>query len=227
MDVALGGQGAPIVPIGEKLLWKDIKYFLNLGGISNISIHENDKIIAFDVCAANRILNLLANEKGKAFDENGEIAKSGNLNQDLLDELNDVAYYKKRPPKSLSNEFGTNDIFALIQKYNCSIEDKMNSYVKHICEQIFNVLDEEETPQQLLVTGGGARNIFLIEILNQFLKTKNIEVLLPEEKLIDNKEALVMALIGALRWREEINVLHSVTGAEKNSVGGALWMGQN
>ncbi len=227
MDVALGGQGAPIVPIGEKLLWTEIKYFLNLGGICNISIHKEDEIIAFDICAANRILNLLANEKGKAYDENGDLAKSGKLNQNLLDELNDVEYYQKPFPKSLSNEFGTNEIFSIVQKYNCSVEDKMNTYVVHICQQIFNVLPEENIAQQLLITGGGAKNNFLIDTLNNFLNKKNIEIQLPDEKLIDNKEALIMALIGALRWREEINVLQSVTGAEKNSVGGALWMGQN
>ncbi|MBP6456349.1 MAG: anhydro-N-acetylmuramic acid kinase [Chitinophagaceae bacterium] len=227
MDVALGGQGAPIVPIGENLLWSEIKYFLNLGGIANISIHEKDQIGAFDICAANRILNLLANEKGKAFDENGDLARIGKLNQNLLDELNDVDYYQKTFPKSLSNEFGTNEIFSIVQKYNCSVEDKMKTYVFHICEQISKVLPNENDTQQILITGGGAKNNYFIETLKTFLDKKNIEIQLPEEKIIDNKEALVMALIGALRWREEINVLQSVTGAQKNSVGGALWMGQN
>lgn len=227
MDIALGGQGAPIVPIGEKLFWKEYAYFLNIGGIANISIHQA-KTIAFDVCPANRVLNLLANELGKSFDAQGEEASKGTLNLALLNELNDLDYYTLTPPKSLSNEFGIDTVFALIQASNLSIQDKLCTMCHHIAKQIAAHIpaSSHATNSKMLITGGGALNTFLIDCIRQEVKTKQIEVDIPPIELIQNKEALVMALIGVLRWREEENVLSSVTGASRSSVGGALWMGQ-
>lgn len=225
MDIALGGQGAPIVPIGEKLFWNDFQYFLNIGGISNITIAENEKHIAFDVCPANRILNLLANELGMAYDKNGDEAQKGTINEDLLFELNDLDYYQKPYPKSLSNEFGLDIFYAIIQKYTISNQDKLRTVCEHIAYQISNSIVASE-PQKMMVTGGGALNIFLVKLISEKLTSKNVEVVIPDTTLIQYKEALIMALIGTLRWREENNVLSSVTGASRNSVGGALWMGQ-
>lgn len=226
MDVALGGQGAPIVPIGEKLFWNEYDYFLNIGGICNITISENEIHQAFDVCPANRVLNLLSNELGKPYDHFGEDAARGKLNQDLLDELNDLEYYQKQYPKSLSNEFGTLTIFEKIQHYTCSIQDKLNTFCEHIAQQITEVCKQHTELKKMLITGGGAYNEYLISRIQFYLAKKNIEVVIPENNLIEYKEALIMALIGVLRWREQHNVMHHVTGAERDSVGGALWMGQ-
>lgn len=227
MDIALGGQGAPIVPIGEKLFWKEYIYFLNIGGIANISIHQ-EKTIAFDVCPANRVLNLLANVIGKSFDAQGEEASKGTLNHALLNELNDLDYYTLTPPKSLSNEFGIDTVFTMIQASNLSIQDKLCTMCHHIAIQIAAHIPVSSlaTNSKMLITGGGALNTFLIDCIRQEVKAKHIEVDIPPIELIQNKEALVMALIGVLRWREEENVLSSVTGASRSSVGGALWMGQ-
>src|SRR5690606_23275424 len=74
LDVALGGQGAPIVPIGDKLLFGEFDYCLNIGGIANVTTHTAGTYISFDVCAANRVLNLLASQAGKAYDEGGQMA---------------------------------------------------------------------------------------------------------------------------------------------------------
>ena len=228
MDVAFGGQGAPIVPVGEKLLLGDHTYFLNLGGIANISIHNDKGVIAFDVCAANRILNMLAEEESLAFDEDGKIAAAGNIDNVLLEKLNSLEYYKRTYPKSLANDFGIETVFPMIKQFSLSTEDAMRTYVEHIVIQIKNaILNSQPTTHnsQLLATGGGAFNSFMVARLREVLHELNIEVIIPEENLIKYKEALIMALMGTLRWREEYNVLASVTGAKRNSIGGALWLG--
>lgn len=227
MDIAFGGQGAPIVPIGEQLFFSNYQYFLNIGGIANISINNNG-YKAFDICAANRVLNMLANEAGQEFDRDGAMARSGQVNQALLNELNGLTYYTLPIPKSLANSFGTDTVFPIIKKYGLTTADALHTYVAHIVRQIKNAVmtnrvsaDGEE---QLLVTGGGAFNGYLIERLQEALGS--IKVVIPDGQLVQYKEALIMALIGVLRWREEYNVLSSVTGAARNSVGGAMWMGQ-
>jgi len=233
MDVALGGQGAPIVPVGEKLLFKDYDFFLNLGGIANISANINT-YIAFDVCPANRVLNMIANKEGKAYDDKGEIAKTGSINTALLTQLNSLDYYKRPYPKSLANDFGVEVIFPLIQSSSISNADALRTYTEHIVQQIANAINNIQhqtsakqgiTSIQLLATGGGAFNDFLIERLRNALKIFNIDVIVPDENLVKFKEALVMALLGVLRWREEDTVINTVTGASRSSIGGAVWIG--
>jgi anhydro-N-acetylmuramic acid kinase len=228
LDVAFGGQGAPIVPVGEKLLLGDYTYFLNLGGIANIAVHTCDTVIAFDVCPANRVLNMLAEEKGLQYDDDGKMAGTGNINTALLDKLNGLEYYQLPHPKSLANDFGVETVFPIIKHMALGTEDAMRTYVAHIVVQIKNAIvncQSSVTRGQLLVTGGGAFNSFLVKRLKEVLKEINIEVIIPEESVIKYKEALVMALMGTLRWREEYNVLASVTGARRNTIGGALWLG--
>ncbi len=228
MDVALGGNGAPIVPIAEKLLFADTSIFLNIGGICNISFAQENKYIAYDVCPANRVLNELALQTGKPFDEGGNLAKIGVILPELLNALNQLDYYRKPFPKSLANEMGTHQILPMIENAKATIADKLATMVEHIALQIAAAVEPQTFchGKKMMVTGGGAWNTFLIEKLQQKLQIFNIEVFVPEESIVNYKEALAMALIGALRWREEENVLASVTGASKNSIGGALWMGQ-
>lgn len=233
MDVALGGQGAPIVPIGEKLLLGNSLFFLNLGGIANLSVNSNQHYIAFDVCPANRVLNMLAQKKGHHYDDEGSLARNGKVDEHALQMLNELEYYGMPYPKSLSNDFGTEVVYPLIAGRNISIEDALRTYVEHVCQQIARAVKNTiESPhmgqekQKMFVTGGGAKNAFLVERLTQELSSIGIEVEIPEQDLIDFKEAIVMALIGVLRWREENNTLSSVTGASRNSIGGAVWIGQ-
>ncbi|NOT50722.1 MAG: anhydro-N-acetylmuramic acid kinase [Chitinophagaceae bacterium] len=231
MDVALGGQGAPIVPIGEKILLKEHDYFLNLGGIANVSV-KADPYIAFDICPANRVLNMLANDAGKNYDDGGAMAASGAVNTALLEELNRLDYYKQSYPKSLANDFGTDIVYPLIKNKAIEVKDALRTYVEHIVFQIQKAIPglENFKPQtsnlKLLATGGGAFNTFLVERLRENLKEHSIEVVIPEANLVSYKEALIMAFIGVLRWRQEYNVLSSVTGSSRNSIGGALWTGQ-
>ena len=231
VDVALGGQGAPIVPLGEKYLWPDYAYFLNLGGIANISIHDKitGQITAFDICPANRVLNMLAQKKGLAYDKDGEIAKAGKINTTLLTALNNLSYYKQNPPKSLANEFGSVDIMNIIEQHDVSIEDAMRTFVEHIAMQIGYSLSFAKRPTdapKILITGGGAFNIFLIARIHAILSQYGIETVIPDEKTVAFKEAIVMAFLGILRWREENTVSNTVTGAQRSSIGGAVWIGQ-
>ena len=229
MDVALGGQGAPIVPIGEQLLLSDYNYFLNLGGIANISRHTEGHYAAFDVCAANRVLNMLAQTAGHTYDAGGQLAASGEINKKLLEDLDGLSYYQEPSPKSLANDFGTDTVYPIIQAAGLSVNDALRTYTEHIARQIAAALlttGPVNENAKLLVTGGGALNTFLIERLRVSLDAIGIEVEVPADELVNYKEALIMALIGVLRWREENNVLSSVTGASRNSVGGAMWMGQ-
>jgi anhydro-N-acetylmuramic acid kinase len=231
LDVAFGGQGAPIVPIAEKLLFPDYKLFLNLGGIANISFNE-EKYVAFDVCPANRVLNLIANEAGKEYDENGALASTGRVDATLLDQLNGFGYYKQTYPKSLANDFGVEQIYPLIKSSGLNHADQLSTYVEHIAFQVSKAITNQNNPKseirnpKLFATGGGAFNSFLIERLESHLLRLNIEVVIPADEIVKFKEALAMALIGVLRWRQEYNVLSSVTGAERDSIGGAVWIGQ-
>ncbi|MCW3116946.1 MAG: hypothetical protein JWM28_1028 [Chitinophagaceae bacterium] len=236
LDVALGGQGAPIVPIGEKLLLGNYDFFLNLGGIANISFNT-EKYTAFDICPANKVLNMLAHEQGKEFDECGQLASSGTIKKELLEKLNQLDYYHQPYPKSLANDFGTDIVYPIIKNEGIAGNDALRTYVEHIVVQIKNAIANSgnhspiatQLPiaaRTLLATGGGAFNTFLIEQLSSHLKPFNIAIVIPDEKLVKYKEALIMAFIGVLRWRQEYNVLSSVTGASRDGIGGALWNGQ-
>ncbi len=230
MDVALGGQGAPIVPIGEKLLFPGYTYWLNLGGIANLSAKAGDVYRAFDVCPANRVLDALAAALGKPYDEDGALAAGGVTDAALLEALNNQPYYQQRFPKSLANDFGADVIIPLIGQYKLSVQGKLRTYTEHIVQQVKLAVEavpaDSDEERKLLVTGGGAFNKFLIRQLQTILAPLHITVVVPDAETAAYKEALVMALIGALRWRQQPNVLSSVTGATRDSVNGALWLGE-
>lgn len=227
LDVALGGQGAPIVPIGEKFLFNNYNCFLNLGGIANVSIHENENVEAFDICVANQALNYFAEQLGSTFDKDGHLAALGNVNTELLSELNNLAYYKQRAPKSLSNQYFKEEILAHVDSFHLNPEDLLHTYSEHIAIQIVDALKSpsDNNQRQLFVTGGGAYNVFLIDRLKDLLSAHQIEVIIPDDKIVQYKEALIMAFLGILRWREE-NTVMANTGAQWPSIGGAVWIGQ-
>ena len=231
MDIALGGHGAPIVPIGERLLLHDQQLFLNIGGIANISCNIDNRHIGFDVCPANRVLNMVAQQEGKSYDDEGMMASAGQVNQRLVELLNDLEYYELPYPKSLANDFGTDVVFPLLKDATKSTSDALRTYVEHICVQIKKAIEkviktEKTSANKIFVTGGGAHNRFMINRLKEVLGTIKIEVVVPSATVIDYKEAVIMGLIGVLRWREEYNVIASVTGAVRDSIGGAVWIGQ-
>lgn len=229
LDVALGGQGAPIVPLGEKLFFPDHSCFLNIGGIANISFNGSAGHVAFDVCAANRVLNLLAAKTGQAYDEDGKMAESGSIHTELLTKLNALPYYQQPSPKSLANSFGTEVVYPLIESYQLSVNDALCTYTEHIAQQVaysINNLHPQVAGATMLVTGGGAFNQWLIKRLQNALQPFEVTVTVAEDELVQYKEALIMGLLGILRWREENTVLNAVTGASRSSIGGAVWIGQ-
>jgi anhydro-N-acetylmuramic acid kinase len=228
VDVALGGQGAPIVPIGEKYLFSGYQYWLNLGGIANISAQLPEQFVAFDICPANRVLNALAAALNKPYDEGGALAAGGIADNGLLEQLNQLSYYTAPWPKSLANDFGINTVLPMIAPMRISVQGKLRTYVEHIAAQVTNAVKAlkvqmSEGPGKMLITGGGAFNTFLINTILQQLEPLGITVEVPDEQTVSYKEALIMALIGTLRWRQEDNVLSGVTGASRDAVNGALW----
>jgi len=218
-DVALGGQGAPLVPIGDDLLFKEYDYCLNLGGFSNVSFNENGTRIAFDISPVNTVLNFYANTLGLEYDAAGKIAKSGKLNEVLFQELNAVDFYSKSYPKSLGMEFVNQYILPITQRTTIETDSILHTFVEHIAFQIAKALPTKTG--KLLVTGGGAYNLYLLERVQFYLP--NMEVIVPDTKVIEFKEALIFGFLGVLRLRNEVNVLSSVTGAKENHSSGKIF----
>ncbi|MBE0424764.1 MAG: anhydro-N-acetylmuramic acid kinase, partial [Lutibacter sp.] len=211
-DLALGGQGAPLVPVGDELLFSEYDYCLNLGGFSNISFNKNQQRIAFDICPVNIVLNHYVASLNMEYDDNGNIASEGNIDNNLLKALNSLAFYDDAKPKSLGYEFVAETIFPLIDKHNLSIKDVLRTFVEHIAIQISKKTDSD-SGKTMLATGGGAFNTFLIERLQSHTKT---QLIIPDETIINYKEALIFALLGFLKDEKKINCLKSVTGASKD-----------
>ncbi len=218
-DVALGGQGAPLVPIGDELLFPEYDYCLNLGGFSNISYHENNIRIAFDISAVNTVLNYYANQLGFDYDNKGEISRTGEVSESLLLALNNLDFYKKKHPKSLGFEFVKTILLPIIETFEICTEDKLSTFSEHIAYQISKALPQKTG--RLLITGGGAFNVFLIERIQYYLP--NIKIEIPNQKIIEYKEALIFALLGVLKLQNEINVLASVTGASRDHSSGMIF----
>lgn len=218
-DVELGGQGAPLVPIGDEILFSAFDFCLNLGGFSNVSFEEKGKRIAFDISPVNTVLNFYANQLGFDYDDQGKIARSGNLNLDLFTELNQIAFYQKKYPKSLGMEFVNETILPLLEKYPIPKEDKLHTFVEHIAFQIALALPKKKG--KMLITGGGTYHKFLIDQIQFHLP--NMEVVIPDKKTLEFKEALIFGLLGVLKLRKEINVLSSVTGAKFDHSSGVIF----
>ena len=217
-DVMLGGQGAPLVPIGDLLLFKNHDTCLNLGGFANISIKKNNKIIAYDICAVNTVFNFLSKKIKLEFDNEGSNARKGKFIKDLYDKLENLKYYSLNPPKSLGIEWVKSKIFPLLEHFSSfSVYDLMHTYLVHISKEIAKNLNQSNS---VLITGGGAYNSFLIE---QIRKYTNAELILPERLLIEYKEAIIFGFLGVLKFRNEINCLKSVTGSKKDHSSGKIF----
>lgn len=218
-DVQLGGQGAPLVPIGDRILFSEYDYCMNLGGFSNVSFEQNKERIAFDISAVNTVLNFYANQLGFDYDDKGSISKTGTCNDDLLSKLNALDFYQKKYPKSLGFEFVKETVLPIIEKYSIPIEDKLHTFTEHVALQIALALPNKNG--SLFITGGGAYNDFLIERIQYHLP--EMKIIIPSAKILEFKEALIFALLGVLKLRGEINVLSSVTGAKSDHSSGMIY----
>lgn len=219
-DIAYGGQGAPLVPFGEFHLFPEYEAWMNIGGIANISIRKKDKIIAFDIAAANMALNYVSkNRLGLDFDDNGEIAANGKLQKPLFDKLNQFFFYQSKPPKSLGKEDIFKHIIPLLSESNYSTEDILNTYCHHLCFQMTQTAKKNTiTNKKILLSGGGTHNGFLMKLLS-----RDLSIEIPKKEIIDYKEALIFAFLGLHRYLKSNNILCSVTGAKKDTVGGAIY----
>lgn len=219
-DVALGGQGAPLVPIGDRLLFGEYDYCLNLGGFSNISYEFDKQRIAFDICPVNTLLNHFAQKEGLPFDEDGKLAQQDTVNKNLLAALNNLGFYQESHPKSLGMEQVNTIYLPLIQSFGCANLAILATLTEHIAYQIAQVVDKKG---RLLVTGGGAFNSFLIARMQHYLP--NIDVVIGDPALTDFKEAIIFAFLGVLRIENINNVLSSVTGAKHDHCAGVVFGG--
>ncbi len=223
-DVKLGGQGAPLVPIGDGLLFSKYDSCLNLGGIANISFEQKGQRIAFDIGPANIPLNhYIRKYNGEDYDESGKLAQSGNLIFSLYDSLNELAYHELPPPKSLGYEWMEQELFPICNQHSQVTADLLNTIVQYEAEQISAVLNKYQL-KNVLITGGGAYNTFLIDEIRK-RTICNLQVGTPQ--LIEFKEALVFGFLGYLRTLNQTNILASVTGAKSDSCGGIIHLPSN
>jgi anhydro-N-acetylmuramic acid kinase len=220
LDVAMKGQGAPLVPIGDELLFDNYEFCLNLGGIANISFRQEDERRAFDICPANMAFNHYTKTLGYEYDLDGNLGRSGVIHEELLSLLNALDFYQQPGPKSLGREWFETEFLPLISSFQLEPQDVLRTLYEHISDQVTRSI--ESFPKgQILITGGGAHNVFLIELLSEKTKHKTI---VPSSQIIDFKEAIIFALLGVLRLRNEVNCLKTVTGASRDHSGGVIFL---
>lgn len=218
-DVELGGQGAPLVPIGDRLLFSEYDYCLNLGGFANISTEINNERIAYDICPVNIVLNHYVRKLGFEYDDGGKIASTGNIDTSFLKDLNKLQFYAESPPKSLGLEWVKKEILPVIDGYNLEIKDILKTFVEHIAIQITSEITSKKEAT-VLITGGGAYNQYLI---GRIRSLSNQNIVIPKKELVEFKEALIFGFLGVLKLRNEVNCLQSVTGASKNHSSGKIF----
>lgn len=219
-DVALGGQGAPLVPIGDQLLFGAYDYCLNLGGFANVSSEKEGVRLAYDICPVNVVLNKYAQQLGAMYDEGGAFAKAGTVNIELLGQLNDLSYYRQPAPKSLGIEWVHSQVFPILEAFQGTVIDILATFTEHVAIQL---VQQFLSGSQVLVTGGGAFNSFLLERIG----THNVvDLILPDAKLIEFKEALIFGLLGVLKLEGAVNCLSSVTGAQRDHSSGMIYYPQ-
>lgn len=232
-DIALDGEGAPLAPLADQYLFKGYDFYLNIGGIANLSANINNRWVAMDCCPANQVLNALAQELGAEYDDNGNWASQGTIDQTLLEQAANFDFYTQAYPKSLGNEWIRQHILPLYLAASSSWQDKLATACEHIAIEIANCIQQilqKESPTKetykVLVTGGGAFNQYLMETINAYCNQHhNIELFLPDASIINFKEALLMALLGVMRMEKKPNSLKTITGAKKNTINGAVYQG--
>ena len=216
-DVQLGGQGAPLVPIGDRILFSEYEACINLGGFANISYESENNRIAFDICPVNIVLNYYCKKIGFNYDDKGDNASKGTVHESLLEDLNALQYYLKTPPKSLGLEWVSHYVFPLLDHYKLEVRDILRTYTEHIAYQISLIINPFDA---VLFTGGGVYNDFLIERIQNLSTT---QIIIPKDEIINYKEALIFSLLGLLKLEDEINCLSSVTGAKINHSSGKIF----
>ncbi|MFK7810239.1 MAG: anhydro-N-acetylmuramic acid kinase [Saprospiraceae bacterium] len=234
-DIALHGEGTPIAPAADRYLFQGYDFYLNIGGIANVTAVTENNIVAFDIAPANQILNRLANQVGQAYDHNGEIASSGAVDKALFDELNRHPYFAKAYPKSLDNQQILKEVFPLYNNSSTEIPNKLHTACKHLAHQtaqaIVKIIRREKINKsnfRLLVSGGGALNYFLMKCIQEHCEREvKLIIEIPDLETIQFKEAILMGLMGLLRLKQIPNCFASVTGGKRDTIGGAVYLGRS
>ena len=219
-DVELGGQGAPLVPIGDELLFSEFDFCLNLGGFANVSTNFNRNRIAYDICPVNIVLNHYIRKLGLNYDDEGKIASEGMISVKLLNQLNAIEFYKETYPKSLGLEWVNNTVFPLIDTFKLEIQDVLKTFVEHIAIQIASEINKKHTGS-VLITGGGVYNIYLMDRIEAHSIQK---IIVPKNEVVEFKEAVIFGFLGVQKLRNEVNCLSSVTGAIKDHSSGKIFL---
>lgn len=222
LDVVAGGQGAPLVPIGDFHLFSTkANAFLNIGGFTNISFKKNNEIIAFDICSGNLPMNEAVKSIGLTYDKNGDLARKGGIDFTVLKELQKLEYFHKSAPKSLGTEWLESEYYPIINKIE-SLENKLRTIVEHTTIEISKVLNHEKI-ETVYITGGGAKNSFLTGRIQDLFGGNCI---IPSDEIIDYKEAIIFAFLGARYLRNETTTVKSVTGAKTEVCTGTFYKTQ-
>ncbi len=232
-DIAIDGEGTPIAPAADRFLFSDYDFCMNIGGIANITCNANGKIIAFDIASANQVLNAMANILDLEYDKNGALAQQGEVNTEILAELATFDYFKNSYPKSIANAWIQTQIIPIYLAIDCPIKDKLRTAVEHLAIQVRKSIQQiieqenfEKDDYQLIVSGGGALNSFLMETIQIAIQPLKVKIVIPSNEIIEYKEAVLMGLMGVLRIEERANCFSSVTGAKRDTVGGAVYYGR-
>ena len=232
-DIALEGEGTPLAPMADKFLFQGYDFYMNIGGIANISCNANGKMIAFDISGANQILNGLAHLMDMDYDEGGQVAATGEIENELLEELNELPYFSQIYPKSLDNQWVVNNLLKSYLEYEAPINNRLRTACEQLAvqtvlsiEQIIKKENLQKKQYKMLVSGGGVLNAFLMENIRAVCNEKiELEIVIPEKEIIEFKEAALMALLGVLRVENIPNCMASVTGAKRDTIGGAIYQG--
>ena len=216
-DIKKGGQGAPLVPVGEYYLFSEASGFVNLGGISNVSILQQKTITAWDICPCNQVLNYFSILLGYPYDKGGALARSGTMDKNWYDELSKLSYLEKSPPKSLSNQWSKINITSQKQPEPLIA---LHTYTELMADLIVRDIKTSITEEiSVLFTGGGAHNSYLMQLIEE--KAKGFfKVVIPDREIIESKEALIFGFLGVLRLQKRVNVFASVTGAKEDTIAG-------
>ena len=210
LDVIAGGQGAPLVPIGDFNLFNGkAEAFVNIGGFCNISFKDHKgEIQAFDICPSNLPLNRYAQKLNAAYDKDGDFAQAGVLDDLLLQKLNKLEYYTKSAPKSLGTEWLDKSFYPLISE-DLDPKTILRTVSTHIATQITHTLKTNNI-SSVYLSGGGVKNKFLI---NELKKSYSGNIIVPDEQVIDFKEALIFAFLGYCYLLNRATTIKTVTGS--------------
>ena len=229
-DMAVGGQGAPVAPIVEQILFSNFDFYINLGGIANVSYHSNQEVISWDSVPCNQILNHYASQKDLPYDDGGSLAGTGRVDRGLKEAWMSLPYFEKPYPKSMDNTWVRKQFLERSRSFDVTVEDALATMVDVCVSQIRRDIKDHvgatggQHLRKCLITGGGAHNTFLVSQLSEALTHEEIEVIKPEDDIVDYKEAILMALMGFLRIEGKSNTISSVTGARTNTIGGAVYV---